>query len=110
MITKININNFKAIKSLMLVPTSLNLFMGLNGMGKSTVIQSLLLLRQSLKSGLKQLSLNGSMVEIGRGKDALYNFAETEKIHFDLDFVQDEEEKESFFECKLRIFSKKRCP
>lgn len=61
MITKININNFKAIKSLMLVPTSLNLFMGLNGMGKSTVIQSLLLLRQSLKSGLKQLSLNGSM-------------------------------------------------
>lgn len=80
MITKININNFKAIKSLMLVPTSLNLFMGLNGMGKSTVIQSLLLLRQSLKSGLKQLSLNGSMVEIGRGKDALYNFAETEKF------------------------------
>ena len=34
MITKININNFKAIKSLMLVPTSLNLFMGLNGMGE----------------------------------------------------------------------------
>ncbi len=89
MITKINIDNFKAIKSLTLVPTSLNLFMGLNGMGKSTVIQSLLLLRQSLKSNLKQLSLNGSMVEIGRGKDALYNFAETEKINFALDFVQD---------------------
>lgn len=80
MITKINIDNFKSIKSLVLVPTSLNLFMGLNGMGKSTVIQSLLLLRQSMKSGLKQLSLNGSMVEIGRGKDALYNFAETEKF------------------------------
>ena len=94
MITKINIDNFKSIKSLVLVPTSLNLFMGLNVMGKSTVIQSLLLLRQSMKSGLKQLSLNGSMVEIGRGKDALYNFAETEKIHFNLGFIQDEEEKE----------------
>lgn len=55
MITKINIDNFKSIKSLMLAPTSLNLFMGLNGMGKSTVIQSLLLLRQSKKSRLKQL-------------------------------------------------------
>ena len=94
MITKINIDNFKSIKSLVLVPTSLNLFMGLNGMGKSTVIQSLLLLRQSMKSDLKQLSLNGSMVEIGRGKDALYNFAETEKIHFNLGFIQDKEEKE----------------
>lgn len=96
MITRINIDNFKSIKSLELVPTSLNLFMGLNGMGKSTVIQSLLLLRQSIKSGLKQLSLNGGLVEIGRGKDALYNFAEAEKIHFDIDFVQCEKEKVSF--------------
>ena len=94
MITKINIDNFKSIKSLMLAPTSLNLFMGLNGMGKSTVIQSLLLLRQSKKSRLKQLSLNGSMVEIGRGKDALYNFAETEKIHFNLGFAKGKDEKE----------------
>jgi len=91
MITKINIDNFKSIKSLMLAPTSLNLFMG---MGKSTVIQSLLLLRQSKKSRLKQLSLNGSMVEIGRGKDALYNFAETEKIHFNLGFAKGKDEKE----------------
>lgn len=95
MITRINIDNFKSIKSLELVPTSLNLFMGLNGMGKSTVIQSLLLLRQSMKSGLRQLSLNGNMVEIGRGVDALYNFTETEKVHFGLDFVQGEEAKES---------------
>lgn len=95
MITKINIENFKSIKSLTLAPTSLNLFMGLNAMGKSTVIQSLLLLRQSIKSDLKQLSLNGNLVEIGRGKDALYNFAETEKIHFNLKFIQDDKEKES---------------
>ena len=61
MITKINIDNFKSIKSLMLAPTSLNLFMGLNGMGKSTVIQSLLLLRQSKKSRLKQLSLKNPL-------------------------------------------------
>ena len=73
MITRINIQNFKSIKTLSLSTTSLNLFMGLNGMGKSTIIQSLLLLRQSMKSGLKRLSLNGHLAEIGRGRDALYN-------------------------------------
>lgn len=92
MITKIDISNFKSIKSLMIIPTSLNLFMGLNGMGKSTIIQSLLLLRQSMKSNLNQLSLNGNLVEIGRGKDALYNFAEVEKIHFNLGFLQEDTE------------------
>ena len=87
MITKIKIQNFKSIKSLDLTSTRLNLFMGLNGMGKSTIIQSLLVLRQSMESHLKQLCLNGDLVEIGRGKDALYNFAEIEKIKFDISFV-----------------------
>lgn len=87
MIKRINVINFKSIKSIELIPTSLNLFMGLNGMGKSTVIQSLLILRQSLKSDLTQLCLNGDLVEIGRGKDALYNFADIEKIHFNIGFV-----------------------
>lgn len=93
MITTINISNFKSIKSLHISPTSVNLFMGLNGMGKSSVIQTLLLLRQSMKSGLKRLSLNGNLVEIGRGKDALYNFADTEQIHYELDFKSKVSEK-----------------
>ncbi len=95
MITTISIDNFKSIKSLQISPTSINLFMGLNGMGKSTVIQSLLLLRQSMRSGLKRLSLNGNLVEIGRGKDALYNFADTEQIHYKLDFISNESETNS---------------
>lgn len=88
MITRINIDNFKSIKSLSIAPTSLNLFMGLNGMGKSTIIQSLLLLRQSKKYSLNQLSLNGDLMEIGHGRDAMYNFAEDEEIHFNLEFFQ----------------------
>lgn len=95
MITRINIQNFKSIKTLSLSTTSLNLFMGLNGMGKSTIIQSLLLLRQSMKSGLKRLSLNGHLAEIGRGRDALYNFAETESIKFNLNFIQSNEKEYS---------------
>lgn len=91
MITKIKIENFKSLKSLEILPKSLNLFMGVNGMGKSTVIQSLLLLRQSMKSGFNQLRLNGELVEIGRGKDALYNFAENEEIKFDFNFIDKEQ-------------------
>lgn len=86
MITKIGISNFKAVKSISLLPKSLNLFMGLNGMGKSTIIQALLLLRQSRKTGLKKLILNGELVNVGRGQDALYNFAEHEDLSFHIDF------------------------
>ncbi len=96
MITKIDISNFKAIKTLSLAPASLNLFMGLNGMGKSTVIQALLLLRQSGKTGLSKLLLNGDLVNIGRGRDVLYNFADRESIAFGVDFLnQDTKAKSS---------------
>lgn len=72
MIKSIHIQNFKSLKDILMIPTSLNLLMGLNGMGKSSFIQSLLLLRQNKKSGLAKFALNGSLTEIGRGRDALY--------------------------------------
>lgn len=71
--------------------------MGLNGMGKSTLIQSLLLLRQSADTDLRKLKLNGDLVNIGHGKDALYNFADSDKLAFGLNF--DIEGKQS--ECEL---------
>lgn len=42
MIKSIHIQNFKSLKDILMIPTSLNLLMGLNGMGKSSFIQSLL--------------------------------------------------------------------
>lgn len=86
MITSIEIHNFKGIKDLHLSTTSLNLFMGVNGMGKSTVIQSILLIRQNIKNYWRQLSLNGELVTIGRGKDALYYFADSQYIEFNFEF------------------------
>ena len=100
MIKKIDIHNFKSIKSLTLTPTFLNLFMGINGMGKSTILQSLLLLRQSVRSDLDQLCLNGEFVAIGRGKDALYNFAEIEEIRFNFDFFDFSKECEQLLDVK----------
>lgn len=85
MIEFINIKNFKTLLNASFPLGTLNLFSGLNGMGKSTLIQSLLLLRQSherntLKS--KGLLLNGDYVNIGTGKDALSSFSDQEEIIF----------------------------
>ncbi len=85
MIEFINVKNFKTLLSASFSLASLNLFSGLNGMGKSTLMQSLLLLRQSYERNVllsKGLLLNGDYVEIGTGKDALSGFSENEEFIF----------------------------
>lgn len=69
MITRVEIENFKAFTALSLDICPLTLFTGTNGMGKSSFIQSLLLLRQSylMDPSLSELTLNGSLVNIGYG-------------------------------------------
>ncbi len=66
MINNLHIKNFKSLKEVDLELRNLNLLTGLNSAGKSSVIQVLLLLRQSkeLCSQLS-LSLNSSMVDVG---------------------------------------------
>jgi predicted ATPase len=61
--------------------------MGLNGMGKSTFIQSLLLLKQSdqLKNG--QIQLNGEYLNIGTTKDALYQYSKQENLSINVEFT-----------------------
>lgn len=99
MIKNIHIRNFKSLKDISMTPTALNLLMGLNGMGKSSFIQTLLLLRQNRESGLARFALNGSLTEIGRGRDALYQNAEKELIGFDFDLEVDSNK--NSFSCEL---------
>jgi predicted ATPase len=85
MITSIEIQNFKGFGELKIPFGAITLLSGMNGSGKSTVIQSLLLLRQSYEQRFlpdRGLLLNGPLVEIGTAKDALYDAAETETIRF----------------------------
>jgi predicted ATPase len=92
MISKISIQNFKSFENAEIECSNLNIMTGLNGMGKSSIIQALLLLRQSQESGFLQkegLSLRGGLVDIGTGKDALYEFAEKEEINFSIDFINE---------------------
>ncbi len=87
MIESLLVKNFKAFEKQFLEFRPLTLLSGLNGMGKSTVLQSLLLLRQSYQDGVlhrKCLALKGDLVYIGRAKDALFEGAKEEFIGFEL--------------------------
>jgi predicted ATPase len=93
MINNIYLQNFKAFPETEIAPSRLNIFTGLNGMGKSTFFQSLLLLRQSyLQNTLldKGLLLNGDYIEIGKGKDAYSMYATDENlIIFELEWEEE---------------------
>ena len=82
MLKSLGLKNFKAFGELELPFGSLTLLSGLNGSGKSSVLQSLGLLRQSYDSeGLKrgELDLNGPLVSIGTAHDVRYQeFVEPE--------------------------------
>lgn len=86
MITKLSFKNFKCFEQEQIELSSFNLLTGLNGMGKSSVIQALLLLRQNYLSNTldKRLSLNGSLVNCGNAKDILYQYFTEPFIHIGL--------------------------
>jgi predicted ATPase len=73
MIRELHIQNFKSHGNTLLSLNPLTLLSGLNGSGKSSVIQSLLLLRQSHKKQRlnEALILNGSFCSLGTGKDVM---------------------------------------
>jgi predicted ATPase len=88
MIKHIKVKNFKALKLAELELSNLNLFAGLNGMGKSSFLQVLLLLRQSYLQNLLQnneLGLNGSLINIGLSRDAYAQFGSEETVYFELE-------------------------
>lgn len=70
MINKIEIKNFKSINEATIETAQLNLFTGLNASGKSTFLQSLLLLRQSFLNG--SLSRHNVSIFLGNN-DSLVN-------------------------------------
>lgn len=87
MIYSLRLQNFKCFEDQMLLFKPLTLLSGLNGTGKSSVIQSLLLLRQSYQQGLlpdKGLALNGDLTHIGTATDALFEGAKEDMIGFEL--------------------------
>ncbi len=93
MISNIRIKNFKVLKDVELILSNLTIISGINSMGKSSLIQVLLLLRQSFeKKGFENgLLLNGDYINIGNGKDAFSIDAEKdEDYYFQIEWENDE--------------------
>jgi predicted ATPase len=103
MIQSLELKNFKSIKKKYFPLRNLNVLLGLNGQGKSSFIQSLLLLRQSDKLSQGELKLNGGengLVNIGTTKDAQYQYSNNEDLAITLQF-KDTEPIQLNFEYKI---------
>ena len=87
MLRNIALTHFKCFEKLNLDCAPLNLLCGLNGMGKSSVMQALLVLRQSFETGELQrgnLVLGGERADLGTGADVLFEDAEGDILGFAL--------------------------
>jgi predicted ATPase len=79
LIDRIDLRNFKCFKSLKLQLGHLTLLTGLNAAGKSTTIQSILLLAQTLraKEWGTDLWLNGALLQLGTPGDVITQSADS---------------------------------
>lgn len=83
MIEELHLRNFKSARDLRLQIAPLTILSGLNGSGKSTVLQSLALLQQTHEQvDAASLLLNGSLVSLGYGRDVLTDQATDDYIDF----------------------------
>lgn len=95
MVRGLGLRNFKCFEELKLDFSEINILTGLNGVGKSTVMQSILLLGQSGNRLMteKNLYLKGKYIDLGVGQDILYEKAESDVFAFE---IQTEESVEKY--------------
>ena len=86
MINNIQIQNFKSHKNTNIKLDNLTVLCGVNGVGKSSAIQILLLLREAFvkDKSFDVLDLKSNSVKIGTVNDAIYEFSDTDSFQIDL--------------------------
>ena len=85
MINKLNIKNFKCFSEESTFEFSnLNVFTGYNGRGKSSLMQSLLLMSQSIKkyNDIKVFSLNGEYIDLDLYEDICNDIEKNISLEF----------------------------
>lgn len=84
MLERIELHNFKSARDLPVSLAPLTVLTGLNGSGKSSVLQALALLKQSLRidGGTQELALRGVLVRLGRSEDVRFENATDDEIGF----------------------------
>ena len=91
MLTAISLQNFKCYKDKTKFPLSkLNLLTGLNGKGKSTVLQALLLMKQSIEkqSNTSELYLVGDYIDLNTFQEVRNKFSTSEEIVITFEFSE----------------------
>lgn len=92
MIKSIELENFKCFPSIQVDCAPLTIITGINGMGKSSVIQSLLLLRQSFDErylqNFDEVFLDGELVNLVSGHAMRFVEATTSKVAISIDFEE----------------------
>ena len=88
MLQTLRIQNFKLHEDTTIEFGGLTILTGMNGMGKSTILQSLLLLRQSFQSHrlMKGLNLRGDLVDLGISGKLACQIVDSDKLELDLIF------------------------
>ena len=90
MLERIELHNFKSARDLPVRLAALTVLAGLNGSGKSSVLQALALLKQSLRieEGHQELALRGALVRLGRSEDVRFENATDDEIGFTIETSQ----------------------
>lgn len=95
MISQIGLTNFKCFQGEHIFPLSrFNLLTGINGRGKSTLLQSLLLMKQTTdyNKNSNYIVFNGSCVQLGTFDDIKNSFAHNEdEVKFNFGLFENEE-------------------
>ncbi|MGA2572012.1 MAG: DUF3696 domain-containing protein [Terracidiphilus sp.] len=89
MIKKLSLTNFKGIQSLdSLEIKPVTVLCGTNSSGKSSILQSILLLKQTLESQMPNqlLLLNGRLVHLGPFEEVIFDRESDRRLGFDLHF------------------------
>ncbi|WP_186215085.1 DUF3696 domain-containing protein [Burkholderia gladioli] len=86
MLNCLHLKNFKSAKDLEVDLRSLTVLAGLNGSGKSSVLQAIGLIKQTLDQpvGSSSFQLRGPLVRLGKSEDVHFEGADTDDLVFDV--------------------------
>lgn len=92
MLSKIQFHNYKCLDNQAFSFKGVNLFCGYNGRGKSSVIQAILMLAQSIEgstNSLEKLHLNGPLVSLGDMDELFSNIQDSSnwKLDFNIGII-----------------------
>ena len=100
MITSLTLDNFKCFEHFYMPLRPLTLIVGTNGAGKSSIIQSMLLLRQSCLDKdvdwRENLVINSGLVELDSASDILYASVEGKEARIYIEIENDDADSISF--------------